>query len=614
MNKAFLEIFQNELRFLRESGDNFAKIHPQIASNLGLNQDGIKDPFIERLIESCAFLTARVQQRLNYEQGEFAINVLERLAPNWLLPVPSMATISLEVDLTAPEWGNGKVVPKGTRFHLNDASLSEPLIYSTSYDVKLLPLKIVEASFEPYIQSLPNLVMQNLKEGSSFLSIKLSSQGILPLDKMDLDGITLTLTEDPARSHQIFKTMLEGSIKIIAWTATEAGINIQSFSKEVLRVRGFDNNESAIPQAISELTGTRILREYFSFAEKFLNIRLPSFNNFIKKSGSKCNEINIIFVFDSNNEKLLGKINPKSFNLFAVPVINLFQKRCDPVVVDATRHEQHVVVDKFKPLNYELYKPLKVRAITANAQTFNLSPYGSDGRFENSNQQSGFYSIRRLESIESTRKQVPGYKGEDSLISFSLCNNDLSNDPVESIHIEALVTQSLFNVMLIQTNNWTVDMSLPIHKINTVRQPTQKRENVNIDKVWMAAQLLSDNVLRYSNKKMKDCSPVFKRWLSTMSDEDCKIDQRRIDSLKNVEVIHKYERNTGNGPISWVRNALINVDLDTQFHSDEGSYLFGQIIRHALLGFLDVNQSLSVQISLDDLKLKPWPSLMGPEA
>ena len=614
MNKDFLDIYQNELRFLRESGDNFAKIHPQIASNLGINQDGFKDPFIERLIESTAFLTARIQQRLNYEQGEFAINVLERLAPNWLLPVPSMATISLEVDLTAPEWGNGKVVGKGTRFHLNDPCLAEPLIYTTTYDVKLLPLQITDARCEPYIQSVPNVVLQNLKEGLSYVSIKLSSQGVISLDKMDLDGLTLTLTDDLARSHLMFKTLLEDSIKIIAWTASDTGVNIKSFPKESLRIRGFDNDESAIPQAMSELPGTRILREYFSFSEKFVNIKLPSLNDFIKKSGANCNDVNLIFVLDVRNDKLLGKINSKSFSLFAVPVINLFRKRCDPVVVDGNRYEQHVVVDKFKPFNYDLYEPISVRAITASAKSYNLSPYGSDGRFENSEHQRGFYAIRRLDANNATKERIPGGKGEDSLISFALSGNESATDQVESLHIEAFVTQSSFDANLLQANSWSVDMSLPIHKINTIRRPTQKRANANFNKVWLAAQLLSDNVLRYNDTRIKDCSPIIKRWLSAMSDDESKTDQRRIDSLKSIRLTHKHERYRGHGPIAWVRNALLSVAIDTHYHSDDGGYLFGQIIRHALLGFLDVNQSLSVQVTLDDVKLNTWPSLLGPEA
>lgn len=43
--------------------------------------DGVLDPFVERLLEGSAFLCTRIQEKLNNEQPEFALQMLSRTAP-----------------------------------------------------------------------------------------------------------------------------------------------------------------------------------------------------------------------------------------------------------------------------------------------------------------------------------------------------------------------------------------------------------------------------------------------------------------------------------------------------------------------------------------------------
>ncbi|MBV7880087.1 hypothetical protein G4C34_21385, partial [Yersinia pestis] len=45
-NESFLDLYNEELRYLREDGQSFAHMHPQVAQHLALHADGVLDPFV----------------------------------------------------------------------------------------------------------------------------------------------------------------------------------------------------------------------------------------------------------------------------------------------------------------------------------------------------------------------------------------------------------------------------------------------------------------------------------------------------------------------------------------------------------------------------------------
>jgi type VI protein secretion system component VasA len=55
-NDQFLNLYQDELSYLRDSGKQFAQKYPQVAQNLDLSDQGSSDPHVERLLESFAFM------------------------------------------------------------------------------------------------------------------------------------------------------------------------------------------------------------------------------------------------------------------------------------------------------------------------------------------------------------------------------------------------------------------------------------------------------------------------------------------------------------------------------------------------------------------------------
>ena len=76
MNPRLLQLYNQELRHVRERAAEFAREFPKIASRLDLAGMDCADPYVERLLEGFAFLTARVQLKLDAEYPTFTHHLL----------------------------------------------------------------------------------------------------------------------------------------------------------------------------------------------------------------------------------------------------------------------------------------------------------------------------------------------------------------------------------------------------------------------------------------------------------------------------------------------------------------------------------------------------------
>ena len=138
MDEDLLRAYDQELSYLRRAGAEFARAHPKIAGRLRLGPDQIEDPHVSRLIESVAFLNARIRRKLDDDFPELTDALLSVLAPHHLAPVPSMAVVRMDC---APDLTGAARVPRGTAL-VTDSAYGEPCRYRTAFDVDALPVRV----------------------------------------------------------------------------------------------------------------------------------------------------------------------------------------------------------------------------------------------------------------------------------------------------------------------------------------------------------------------------------------------------------------------------------------------------------------------------------------
>jgi type VI protein secretion system component VasA len=90
-----LDYYRDNLSYLRNLAAEFAVEFPKIAGRLGLGDFDCEDPYIERLLEGTAFLSARVVKKLDEGYRNLLESVLNSVAPSVLYPIPAGAVLEL---------------------------------------------------------------------------------------------------------------------------------------------------------------------------------------------------------------------------------------------------------------------------------------------------------------------------------------------------------------------------------------------------------------------------------------------------------------------------------------------------------------------------------------
>ena len=96
MSEDLLTYYNRELSWFKRALGKFSQAHPNTAANLRISEDSVEDPHTWRLIESVAFLNARIQSKLDDDFPLVIAAVLENLYPFYLAPKPSMLLAQLQ--------------------------------------------------------------------------------------------------------------------------------------------------------------------------------------------------------------------------------------------------------------------------------------------------------------------------------------------------------------------------------------------------------------------------------------------------------------------------------------------------------------------------------------
>ena len=116
MDPRLLDYYSKELRYMHELALEFAEQHPKIAQRLNMHAGEIGDPYVERLLQSSAFVTAHMQMCLDEAFPGFILPLLQTVHANYTCPTPSMAVARLFPRTQGKHAANGTAVPRGTAF------------------------------------------------------------------------------------------------------------------------------------------------------------------------------------------------------------------------------------------------------------------------------------------------------------------------------------------------------------------------------------------------------------------------------------------------------------------------------------------------------------------
>ena len=179
-------------------GGEFAREFPKVAARLNLGSLEVADPYVERLLEGFALLTARMQLKLEAEFPTFTQSLLQIVYPHYLAPTPAMAVVQFRPEVTLRGMPQGMVLPRGTELRsllgTEDQTNCE---FRTAHAVQLLPIELADAEYIGSPAALAALGLPEQRGVKAAIRLRLRATGEAPFAKMTLEPPASSSSADP---------------------------------------------------------------------------------------------------------------------------------------------------------------------------------------------------------------------------------------------------------------------------------------------------------------------------------------------------------------------------------------------------------------------------------
>lgn len=589
----FLYYYTNELLYLRKMGSEFARKYPRVAARLELGADECADPHVERLLESFAFLTARLQRDLDGALPELTTALLGILYPTFVTPIPSMAIAQFVVDPQQVNLTSKHRIEKNTPLF---AQTPDELIcrFRTCYPVTLWPLEVANAVIES-----PGNLPASETAAKAVLRLEIRNRGEVPWSKMKINNLRFFLHGDRELTNALYELLF----------CNATGVRIERDDRQLVSLPngsilpvGFGLDEDLLPFPKQAHPGYRLLHEYFAFSKKFRFFEIDNLTEYSPRGET----LKLLIPFDRKPATNLA-INADTFRLGCTPIINLFSKTTEPIRLDQRQTEYRLVGDMRRERTTEIHSILKVSAkASAEDDSLIYDPFYSYSHNSKKSRQQAFWVARRL---DTGRKDLPG---TDMVLSFVDLDFTPNLPPEQTVYAHTLCTNRNLAEQLPPNARLQIDEAAPLHAIYLSDKPTPTRyPRLRGATLWELISHLSLNHLSFANgedslKALKEILQLY-----SFSDKPYHLDQiEGISEIASRRVVANVGKELWRG---FTRGLEITLTFDDTKFVGSGAFLLATVLNNFFALYAPINSftQLVVKLKQRERELKKWPPMAG---
>lgn len=615
-----------ELTYIRTAGREFARLYPRVAGALDLAPHGSNDPHVQQLIESFAFLTARLQRIYDAQLPEVPAALLDILYPQLVAPIPSMTIAAFQTDPQQSRSIAGITVPANTMLFASADDTAEDLTcrFRTGYPVTLWPVEVADARIEPptlypFLDSSPNVYQGDDQMRAwarrrlaapiqRVLRIRLRCQGNRLFSEFAPQSLRFFLPPPTGSREAIYEllfTHLDGIAvaPIAADTPPPDGPapNVELLSGAQLRPVGFGTDEALLPCPPMSHQAYRLLQEYFTFPDKFLFIDIAELPAGALGTGT---HVDLLLLLAGAPDHPVS-VNAGSFVLGCTPIINLFPRVTEPIRLDHTRLEYPLVADIRRQNTTEIHSIERVTLSVARAdrgQT--LQPLFSFRHVDPSDSGTMMYYARRQQTSHAA--------SDTSEILLSFVDPDLNPElPAgDTVFAHVLCTNRGLAEELGFGTKLNLEVDLPVTDVVCMMRPTrQVAPPIASQTLWRLVSHLSVNHLSITGGK--DGIAALREILKLYCPNDSR---NRIDSLTKMST-RRVVRHIGvDAWRGFCRGVEVELQFDAEKFADAGAYLMGSILSQFFGLYAAVNSFAELVLVMKSGQRDEtwrWPALTG---
>jgi type VI secretion system protein ImpG len=619
MDPRLLHHYNTELQFMREMGSEFARHFPKVAGRLGMEGLECADPYVERLLEGFAFLTARVQLKIEEEYPKFCQHLLEMIYPDYLAPLPSMTVVQLQPDCGDSDLAEGFTLERGTALRSGlGPNMQTACEYRTSHDVELFPVTVVEADYLGTRAALANLGIKPARQVSAGLKIKVQAAKGIVVSDLKMKEFPVFLGGAGTIPLALYEQILGGVCGFSIVAGTKKDRQVFPLTAENVQPYGFDSNQAMLNYRSRSFEGYRLLREYFAFPERFRFINFTGLDKVLGKIPGESFEL-VIHLKNRDND-LENVIDSSFFLPFCTPAINLFHKRADRISLNDRNHEFHVVPDRSRPMDFEVHQVTEVVGYGKqpdDKQAF-LPFYGLKDEHIPT-EHAAFYTLNRKPRLLSSKQHARGarsaYLGEEIFVSLVDANETPYRTDLVQLGIKTLCSNRDLPMQIPlgqKSGDFMLEVSAPVENIRCVAGPTRPRTQGSTgDYAWRIISHLSLNYLSLIDEDEDEGAAALREILQLYSNGDT-VGERQINGLLKINAKAVTRRLPIAGPISFGRGLQITMTLDETGFEAGGMFLFGSILNEFFSKYVSINHMTeTIVLSDNKTEVAKWPVKTG---
>jgi type VI secretion system protein ImpG len=657
VDRRLLRYYDLELQHLRGMGAEFAREFPKIAGRLGLESFTCADPFVERLLEGVAFLTARVHLKLDAEFPRFTQSLLETVYPHYLAPTPSMTMLQFQPQTDEPGLAQGHTIERHTPVKsLIGKGDQTACTYKTAHEVDLWPIKIAEAKY--YIRELASLELPAaaLTGIKAAVRIRLQTTAGVKFQQVAAKSLKFYINAAGDQQARLYEQILGHTVSAVVqpvqkppkWRQVLGGPANGGASP--VKPVGFEDHEALLPYGPRSFQGYRLLQEYFAFPQRFymfevggarpdhsLASSLDNLQSAFQRATTET-ELDLLLLLNTVDLNLENIVSGANFALYCCPAVNLFSLPADRIHITEKLSEFQIIPDRTRPLDLEVYSVEKVVGIGAgNDQVVEFLPFYRARDVEDlpgGAAPGAYYQINRVPRVASAREQRFGsrtrYPGSELYVSLVDSKSAPFRSEIKQLAVEVFCTNRDLPLTVPVgkgETDFTIEAGGPISAIRSINgQPTPPRPSyAEGDIAWRIISHLSLNYLSLTDAYLGsgDTGAAALRDLLRLyagpQDARLGIDssyysslRKQVEGIKSIATKSIIRRINKPGPISFARGLELALTVDEINFEGAGVYLMGAVLERFFSKYVSINSfTETVLRTVERGEVMRWPARLG---
>jgi type VI secretion system protein ImpG len=485
------------------------------------------------------------------------------------------------------------VLPRDSvlRSHLvNERTACE---YRTAQTVDIWPIRVTEARY--YTRDTGQLDLPPGLGARAAFRIRLQTTNNAPFKTLKLDRLNFYVRGADEVPISIFEQIFTRGLGLVVQPTSALREKARSvLPAGTIRRMGFREDEALLPITPRGFQGYRFLQEYFALPSRFLFFEVNGMLPMVAQADE--NQIDLIIPLKEQETRLENRVDASSFDLFCSPVINLFPHRADRIPVSNRFSEFHVIPDRTRPLDYEVFSVEGVSGY--DAQEGQEQPFKPFYLAKDADPNIGaYFTVNRVPRVLTAKEKRFGatssYTGTEVYLSLVDAMCAPYSPSIDQLGVQVMCTNRhlpSFMALGMGDSDFTLQINAPVKSVRCVSGPTTPRTPLaDGGRSWRMISHLSLNYLSLLDMPGGEGAVALHDLLRLYVEPTDAYSKKQIEGIHSAQAAPIVRRVETPGPIGFARGLEISVVIDEDAFQGTGMFILGSVLDQFFARYVSLN-------------------------